>query len=78
VIVGPSLNAPLLDHPEARASLERLPSWGVTIVPPVDEGEGPRLALSAALIDAVLPYVHRGLISETGAIASLVGGSRSA
>jgi phosphopantothenoylcysteine synthetase/decarboxylase len=60
VIVGPSLNAPLLDHPATRASLERLPSWGVTIVPPVDEGEGPRLAPSAALIDAVRPYVRHG------------------
>jgi phosphopantothenoylcysteine synthetase/decarboxylase len=60
VIVGPSLNAPLLNHPEARASLKKLPSWGVTIVPPVDEGEGPRLAPSAALLDAVRPYVRRG------------------
>jgi phosphopantothenoylcysteine synthetase/decarboxylase len=60
VIVGPSLNAPLLDHPEARASLGKLPSWGVTIVPPVDEGEGPRLAPSAMLIDAVRPHVRQG------------------
>jgi len=60
VIVGPSLNAPLLNHPEARASLKKLPTWGVTIVPPVDEGEGPRLAPSAALLDAVRPYVRRG------------------
>ena len=60
VIVGPSLNAPLLNHPEAQASLNRLPSWGVTIVPPVDEGEGPRLAPTAALLDAVRPYVRRG------------------
>src|SRR6201984_1749785 len=60
VIVGPSLNAPLLDHPEARASLQRLPRWGVTIVPPVDEGEGPRLAPTAVLIDAVRPHVRRG------------------
>ena len=59
VIVGPSLNAPLLDHPVAQTSLERLPSWGVTIVPPVDEGEGPRLAPTAVLIDAVRPYVRR-------------------
>ena len=58
VIVGPSLNAPLLNHPEARASLNRLPGWGVTIVSPVDEGEGPRLAPSAALVDAVRPYVR--------------------
>ena len=58
VIVGPSLNAPLLNHPEARASLKKLPTWGVTIVPPVDEGEGPRLAPSAALLDAVRPYIR--------------------
>jgi phosphopantothenoylcysteine synthetase/decarboxylase len=60
VIVGPSLNAPLLNHPEARASLERLSAWGVTIVPPVDEGEGPRLAPSAVLVNAARPYVRRG------------------
>ena len=60
VIVGPSLNAPLLDHPEAQASLKRLPTWGVMIVPPVDDGEGPRLAPSALLIDAVRPYARRG------------------
>jgi|SRR5271165_452236 len=60
VIVGPSLNAPLLNHPEAQASLQRLPSWGVTIVHPVDDGAGPRLAPTAVLIDAVRPYVRRG------------------
>jgi phosphopantothenoylcysteine decarboxylase len=60
VIVGPSLNAPLLNHPQAQASLKTLPSWGVTVVPPIDEGEGPRLAPSAALLDAVRPYVRRG------------------
>ncbi len=60
VIVGPSLNAPLLNHPVAQASLKKLPEWGVTIVPPVDEGEGPRLAPSAALLDAVRPYAPRG------------------
>ncbi len=60
VIVGPSLNAPLLAHPEARASLGKLPRWGVIIVPPVDDGAGPRLAPSAALIEAVRPFVRRG------------------
>jgi hypothetical protein len=30
VIVGPSLNAPLLEHPQAQASLRTLPTWGVT------------------------------------------------
>src|SRR5213082_681807 len=60
VIVGPSLNQPLLDHPVAQASLKTLPGWGVTIVPPVDEGEGPRLAPTEMLLGAVRPYVRRG------------------
>jgi len=60
VIVAPSLNQPLLDHPEAQASLRKLPGWGVTIVPPVDDGTGPRLAPTGALLAAVRPYVHRG------------------
>ena len=59
VIVCPSLNQPLLDHPEAQASLRKLPSWGVTIVPPVDDGEGPRLAPTEQLLAAIRPYVRR-------------------
>src|SRR2546423_12271798 len=58
VIVGPSLNTPLLQHPQAQASLRSLADWHVKIVPPVDTGEGPRLAASAMLIDAVRPYVR--------------------
>jgi phosphopantothenoylcysteine synthetase/decarboxylase len=60
VIVAPSLNAPLLAHPEAQSSLKRLPSWGVTIVPPVDDGNGPRLAPTEAVLAAVRPYARRG------------------
>jgi phosphopantothenoylcysteine synthetase/decarboxylase len=59
VIVAPSLNKPLLRHPAAQASLRVLPTWNVTIVAPVDEGEGPRLAPFAQLIDAVRPFVRR-------------------
>jgi phosphopantothenoylcysteine synthetase/decarboxylase len=59
VIVAPSLNAPLLAHPQAQASLKTLPEWGVTIVPPVDEGNGPRLAPTDQLLDAVRAYVRR-------------------
>ena len=59
VIVAPSLNQPLLDHPQAQASLRTLPEWGVAIVPPVDLGEGPRLAPTEALLAAVRPYVRR-------------------
>jgi phosphopantothenoylcysteine synthetase/decarboxylase len=60
VIVGPSLNQPLLDHPMAQASLRTLPRWGVTIVPPVDAGEGPRLAPTEQLLDAVRPHLRTG------------------
>src|SRR5277367_6190707 len=60
VIVAPSLNQPLLDHPQAQASLKTLRAWHVTVVPPVDEGEGPRLAPTAQLLDAVSPYIRRG------------------
>ena len=59
VIVAPSLNAPLLAHPQAQASLQRLPEWGVALVPPVDDGQGPRLAPTERLIDAVRAYVRR-------------------
>ena len=60
VIVGPSLNQPLLDHPAAGASIATLRGWNVVVVPPVDDGEGPRLAASERLIDAVRPYVRDG------------------
>jgi phosphopantothenoylcysteine synthetase/decarboxylase len=53
VIVAPSLNAPLLAHPQAQASLKLLPQWGVTIVPAADDGGGPRLAPTERLLDAV-------------------------
>jgi phosphopantothenoylcysteine synthetase/decarboxylase len=59
VIVGPSLNQPLLNHPMAQASLKTLPGWNVIVVPPVDDGEGPRLAPSERLLDAVRPYVRQ-------------------
>jgi phosphopantothenoylcysteine synthetase/decarboxylase len=59
VIVAPSLNAPLLAHPQAQASLRVLPHWGVTVVPPVDEGNGPRLAPTERLLDAVRPNAKR-------------------
>src|ERR1700734_1750938 len=43
VIVAPSLNQPLLDHPAAQASMATLADWGVIIVPQADTGDGPRL-----------------------------------
>ena len=59
VIVGPSLNQPLLDHPMAQTSLRTLPDWGVIIVPPADDGQGPRLAPTDHLMAAVRPFAAR-------------------
>jgi phosphopantothenoylcysteine synthetase/decarboxylase len=59
VIVAPSLNQPLLDHPVAQASMVTLRSWNVIVVPPVDDGSGPRLAPSGQLLDAIRPFVRR-------------------
>lgn len=56
VIVGPSLNQPLLDHPVARASLVTVAGWGVQVVGPEDTGQGPRLAGTTRLLDAVRPH----------------------
>jgi phosphopantothenoylcysteine synthetase/decarboxylase len=57
VVVAPSLNQPLLNHPITQLSLRTLATWAVTVVPPVDEGAGPRLAPTARLIAAVSAYV---------------------
>jgi len=59
VVVGPSLNGPLLVHPEAQASLGKLAAWGVVVVPPVDDGTGPRLAPTEQLIEKVRPYARQ-------------------
>lgn len=59
VVVAPSLNQPLLDHPIARASLGTLPTWGVTVVPPAMDDGGPRLAATARLLEAIRPYAPR-------------------
>ena len=60
VIVAPSLNQPLLDHPAAQASLRTLREWGVILVPPMTGSTGPVLAPTAQLMDAVRPHAPRG------------------
>jgi hypothetical protein len=37
-----------------------LRAWNVTIVPPADDGDGPRLAPNGQLLDAVRPHVRIG------------------
>jgi phosphopantothenoylcysteine synthetase/decarboxylase len=50
VIVAVSVNAPLLRHPRAQQSMQTLREWGVTVIAPVDTGEGPRMAPVEAIL----------------------------
>jgi phosphopantothenoylcysteine decarboxylase/phosphopantothenate--cysteine ligase len=54
VIVAPSLNLPLLRHPRATSSMASLREWGISIVGPVDDGDGPRLAATETLLAEVV------------------------
>jgi phosphopantothenoylcysteine synthetase/decarboxylase len=60
VLVAPSLNAPLLAHPIAQHSMLTLRSWGVTVIEPVDSGDGPRLAPT----DDILDHIRSSLIAD--------------
>ncbi len=60
VIVAPSLNQPLLDHPVAQAALRTLPTWGVHLVAMQDDGTGPRLAPTPHLLAAIRPHLLAG------------------
>ena len=55
VVVAPSVNQPLLDHPRTALSMATLREWGVSVVPPEDYGDGPRLAP----IEVILAEVAR-------------------
>jgi phosphopantothenoylcysteine synthetase/decarboxylase len=50
VIVAVSVNAPLLRHPRAQQSIRTLRDWSVTVIEPVDSGEGPRMAPVEAIL----------------------------
>src|SRR5207253_5260370 len=57
VLVALSLNAPLLRHPRAQASITTLREWGVCVIDPTDEGDGLRLAPT----ETILSQVQRAL-----------------
>lgn len=50
VIVALSVNPPLFHHPRTRDSMATLREWGVSVVEPVDSGDGPRLAPTQAIL----------------------------
>lgn len=53
VIVGVSVNAPLWNHPKARASAAALRGWGVDVLDPVPQGEAITMAPDDLLIERV-------------------------
>jgi phosphopantothenoylcysteine synthetase/decarboxylase len=53
VLAALSLNPPLYRHPRTAESIATLRSWGVTVLEPVDTGDGLRLAPTDAILDEV-------------------------
>jgi phosphopantothenoylcysteine synthetase/decarboxylase len=53
VVVAVSVNEPLWRHPLSRTSVATLRSWQVSVVEPVDEGSGLRLAPSETILAEV-------------------------
>lgn len=60
VVVAPSVNQPLLDHPRTAQSCATLQEWGVSIVPPEDHGDGPRLAPTEVVLAEVARRLQSG------------------
>jgi phosphopantothenoylcysteine synthetase/decarboxylase len=50
VVVALSLNPPLLRHPRTQTSIATLGEWGVSVLEPVDSGDGARLAPTPAIL----------------------------
>ena len=59
VLVAPSVNQPLLDHPRTAQSMATLREWGVSVIPPEDHGEGPRLAPTDEIMAEVARRLQR-------------------
>lgn len=54
VIVAVSVNPPLFNHPQTRASVETLRSWGLTVIPPAESDGWLTLAATGDIVEAVL------------------------
>ena len=59
VLVAPSVNQPLLDHPRTAQSMATLREWGVSVIPPEDHGDGPRLAPTDVIMAEVARRLQR-------------------
>ncbi|HEX8969198.1 MAG TPA: flavoprotein [Chloroflexota bacterium] len=58
VVVAVSINPPLFRHPRAAASMAELRGWGVTVIEPVETGEG---LLRLAPTEAILAVARQAL-----------------
>lgn len=60
VIIAPAMNRGLWAHPQTKASLARLQSWGCTIVPPTITADQVTMAPVTQIVDIVIEEVKRG------------------
>ena len=60
VIIAPAMNRGLWAHPQTKASLARLQSWGCAVVPPVVTAEQVAMAPVTQIVDLVMQEEKRG------------------
>lgn len=60
LIIAPAMNRGLWAHPQTKASLAHLQSWGCTIVPPTITADQVTMAPVMQIVDAVMAEVERG------------------
>lgn len=60
VIIAPAMNRGLWAHPQTKASLARLQSWGCEVVPPVVTADQVTMAPVTQIVDVVMEKVARG------------------
>jgi len=53
LVLALSVNPPLLAHPRTAQSITTLRGWGVSVIDPVDQGDGLRLAPTTTILEEV-------------------------
>lgn len=57
VVIAPSMNRGLWNHPQTKASLERLQSWGCTIVPPTITADQVTMAPVTTIVATIMATI---------------------
>ena len=70
VVVVPAMHEPMYDHPGVLDALDRLESWGVTLVDPRIEEEKAKIADEAAIVTAVARATTPQILAGTHVVVT--------